>query len=115
MKRKATDMNALEERHIARIKAMPCLVSGKRPVDCHHLMKAPDKRCRRDHRWVVPLHRDLHNGGPDSVHGCGTEARFEVRHGFQRGYLVAWARKAWEETNESPDGGSPESQPRPRA
>lgn len=96
LKRKATDMNALEEAHIARIKAMRCLVSGKQYVDAHHLMKAPGKRCRRDHRWVVPLHRELHNGGADSVHGLGSEALFEQRHGFAPGYLVAWAQREWE-------------------
>jgi hypothetical protein len=98
MKRTATDMNALEEEHVARIRKMPCLVTGKAPVDVHHLMKAPGKRCRRDHRWVIPLHRSKHNGGPTSLHGLGTEAKFEKEHGLAPGYLVAWAKREWEES-----------------
>lgn len=97
MKRKATDMNALEEAHIARIKAMPCLITGKTPVDVHHLMKAPGKRCRRDHRWVVPLHHTMHCG-PQGVHGLGTEELFEKGHGLAPGFLVDWAYAAWEKT-----------------
>lgn len=92
MKRRATDMNALEEAHVARIKAMPCIVSGKKPVDAHHLMKAPNKRCRRDHRWVVPLHRSMH----DCLHGLGSEAKFEEHHKFAPGFLIAWAQREWE-------------------
>lgn len=98
VKRKITDMSALEEKHLERIKALPCLVSGRRPVDPHHVMKAPGKRCRRDHRWVVPLHRELHSFGPKSLHGLGSEAAFEKEHGLAPGYLVAWAKREWEKT-----------------
>jgi hypothetical protein len=97
MKRTATDMNALEEAHVARIRLMRCLVSGKRPVEAHHLMKAPGKRCRRDHRWVVPLHHTMHRG-PKGVHGLGTEEAFEKEHGLAPGYLIAWAKREWEKT-----------------
>lgn len=94
MKRKATDMNELEEHHVARIKAMPCLVSRRAHPDPHHLMKAPGKRCRRDHRWVVPLHRSMH----DFLHALGSEAAFEKHQGLTPGFLIAWAKQEWEKS-----------------
>lgn len=98
MKRKATDYTALEEAHVARLKKMRCVVTGKQPVDVHHLMKAPDKRCRRDHRWTVPLHGSMHNRGDNSVHGLGTESMFEVMHGLKPGFLIETAERLWRES-----------------
>jgi hypothetical protein len=103
IKRKATDMNSLEEAHVEGIRKMPCVVSGKSPVVAHHLMKAPGKRCRRDHRWVVPLIPDLHNMGDKSVHALGSEAEFEREHGLAPGFLIAWAKREWERTCELAD------------
>jgi hypothetical protein len=101
MKRKATDMNALEELHVARVRKMPCLVTGYAPAGvAHHLMKAPGKRCRRDHRWVVPLTALYHNMGDRSVHALGSEAEFERVHGLAPGFLIAWAKREWEKSCE---------------
>jgi hypothetical protein len=99
IKRKATDMNSLEEAHVEGIRKMPCVVSGKSPVVAHHLMKAPGKRCRRDHRWVVPLAPELHNMGPHSVHALGSEAAFEMWHRLIQGALIETARRLWEESS----------------
>lgn len=99
MKRKRLSKTALEEKHLARVAALPCCVTGKRPVVVHHLMRAPGKRTRRDHRWVVPLTDELHrNTAAESVHGLGTEAKFEAHHRLVDGYLVAWAAREWEVT-----------------
>jgi hypothetical protein len=95
MKRKRVSKTALEALHLARLATMPCCVSGRRPVEPHHLMKAPDKRTRRDHRWVVPLHHTMHRG-PAGVHGLGSEAKFEEHHGLAPGFLIAWAEREWE-------------------
>lgn len=95
MKRKRVSKTALEARHLARIAAMPCCVTGKRPVEVHHLMKAPGKRTRRDHRWVVPLHY-LEHRGATGIHGLATEAKYEAHHGLVDGYLIAWAAREWE-------------------
>ena len=74
---------------------MPCLVSGRRPVVVHHLMKCPGKRKRRDHRFVIPLIPELHNMGNASVHLLGSEAAFERCHGLTPGFLAAWAVEQW--------------------
>lgn len=100
MKRERVSKTELEAKHLARLAAMPCIVTGKRPVEVHHLMTAPDKRTRRDHRWVVPLHYLMHRG-PAGVHGLGSEAAFEKHHGYAPGWLIAWARKEWEGTCEA--------------
>jgi hypothetical protein len=97
MKRKAVSQTALEKRHIARLHDLPCVVTGKRPVEAHHLMQAPGKERRRDHRWAVPLHYLAHRG-PEGIHGLGTEAKFESHHGLRRGFLIELAAKLWEET-----------------
>lgn len=99
MKRKATDMTALEERHLERVRKMPCIVTGYKPAGvAHHLMKAPGKRCRRDHRWIVPVTALYHNLGDRSVHALGSEAAFEDHHGFKRGLLIELAARLWVET-----------------
>jgi hypothetical protein len=97
-KRTATSTSALEKKHLDRVGTLPCAVSGKRPVDKHHLMVAPGKERRRDHRWVVPLHPSLHNQGAESVHMLGSEAKFEAHHGLRRGWLIEQAAKLWEES-----------------
>lgn len=102
MKRTATSKSALEDKHLARVAGLPCCVTGRRPVVVHHLMKAPGKRCRRDHKWVVPLINDLHrNESKESVHGLGTEAKFEAHHHLVPGFLIAEAERLWRETNAS--------------
>lgn len=98
MKRARVSKTALEAQHLARLAAMPCVATGKRPVEVHHLMKAPDKRTRRDHRWAVPLHYTMHRG-PTGVHGLGSEEKFEQEHGLAPGFLIAWAKREWEITN----------------
>jgi hypothetical protein len=46
-------------------------------------------------RILDELHR---NNSKISVHGLGTEAKFEAHHRLTPGYLIAWARREWEET-----------------
>jgi hypothetical protein len=98
IKRKATDKNAKEAAHLERVAGLPCCVSGKRPVHVHHLLKAPGKRCRRDHAWVIPLAPDLHNAGGSSVHALGSEEKFERVWELAPGYLIETARRLWEES-----------------
>lgn len=86
---------AAERRHMDRVAAMPCLVTGQREVVLHHVMKCPGKRMRRDHRFVVPLTPEMHNMGDQSVHMLGSEARFLEVHGID---LAAWAVRLWEES-----------------
>lgn len=90
--KKAPDLAA----HIARVAAMPCCVTGQRPIHVHHVMHAPGKTTRRDDRFVVPLIPALHNMGDQSVHMLGSERKFLEVHGVD---LVAVAIRLWEGNN----------------
>lgn len=84
---------AAEQRHMDRVRAMGCVVTGTNEVHLHHVMKCPGKTKRRDHRFVVGLAPELHNMGPQSVHELGSEARFLEVHGYD---LAAIAVREWE-------------------
>ena len=95
---------AEEERHIKRVRAMPCLVSGK-AATVHHVTGYADRpgRFGRSHRLVVPLAPEYHQkvrdpkaSDPISVEGLG-------HRGFFRKYgidLLAEAERLWGESNE---------------
>ena len=92
MKPKAKAIASGEEgRHVQRIAGIPCLIC-QRPANVHHGMHASGKVRRRDHRFIVPLCRD-HHQGDEGVHGLGSESKFRERWGVD---LVAWAIHAWE-------------------
>jgi len=82
-----------EKQHIARVAAMPCLVCGRK-TSVHHVMNHPEKIRRRDHRFVVPLCYD-HHQGDEGVHGLGSEAKFTERWGID---LAKTASRLWEES-----------------
>jgi hypothetical protein len=92
IKRKATGKSAEEARHIERVAAMRCCLCGNPEANVHHIMHIPDKRCRRDHRWIAPLCK-RHHQGDVGVHGLGGEQAFLERHQFD---LVRHARLLWE-------------------
>ncbi len=105
MKPKAISKSALEAAHLDRIGKMACVKTGRRPVVIHHIMHMPGKRCRRDHRYVVPLIPAFHNMGDNSVHGLGGEAKFKEVHGID---LVAWAVREWSVTCAQIGAGTPD-------
>lgn len=92
----------LEKWHIARVRALPCLVSGKRAT-AHHVTGYADRpgRFSRSHRLVVPLAPEYHQtvrdpkaSDPSSVEGLGHQ-------GFYRKYgidLLAVAEALWADT-----------------
>lgn len=82
---------AEERRHMDLVASLCCLISG-RPAVLHHLMHAPGKERRRDHRFVVPLAPEFHNGGDGSVHALGSEKAFEEMWGVD---LIGWGITAW--------------------
>ena len=91
-KRKASSKpNKPEQAHMDRIIAFGCLVCGQ-AANVHHIMHMLGKRCRRDHRYVVPLCR-CHHQEKGGVHDLGGEAQFKEVHDID---LVAWAIEQWE-------------------
>lgn len=93
MKRRiASPPNAAEQRHMTRIAGMDCLGCGAKGVELHHSLTAEGKRCRRDHRFVIPLCGPCHRG-PQGLHGIGCERKFGEAIGIDLG---AWAVREWE-------------------
>ncbi|MGR4893385.1 hypothetical protein ACIPPQ_20365 [Sphingopyxis sp. LARHCG72] len=77
---------AAEKRHMDRVAAMPCLVTGKRPVTLHHPTAYGDRigRLLRSHSIVVPLIAEMHliqHGPRLSVEALGHQ-RFCKIHGI---------------------------------
>jgi hypothetical protein len=65
--------NAAERAHMDRIGRMPCVGCGSIFVELHHSLSAPGKRCRRDHRFVVPVCSRVPPRKPSGIHGLGSE------------------------------------------
>ena len=74
--RKKKQKRAHAEEHLAWIRTLPCLVTGKHPVHAAHI-RYPDMRFGKrgvglgekpDDKWVVPLHPSMHTDGPDAQH-----------------------------------------------
>jgi hypothetical protein len=65
------------ESHLRFIRTLPCLISGRRPVEAAHIRFADMRYGKRptgiaekpDDHWVVPLHPDLHR----EQHAAGDE------------------------------------------
>lgn len=72
-------------KHLAWIRTLPCLVTGKRPVEAAHIRYADPvygkrdvgKQEKPDDRWVVPLHPDMHR-----EQHSGSEKAFWLKHGI---------------------------------
>ena len=92
----------LEKWHIARVRALRCLISGEKAT-VHHVTGYADRpgRFSRSHRLVVPLAQRYHQtvadpkaADPISVEGLGHQ-------GFYRKYgidLLAVAERLWADT-----------------
>lgn len=62
-------MTKTEERHIARIKAMDCVICGASgPSDAHHIREGQGKSQRAGHFLVIPLCKNCHQGS-NGIHG----------------------------------------------
>jgi len=101
VRRRKPAKSAAEARHMDRVAAMGCLVSGK-PATLHHVTASVHGgRIARSHKRVVPLapeyHQIIHDpkaSDPISVEGLGHRKFFE-KHGID---LLAEADRLWEES-----------------
>ena len=82
--------NAHEKRHMDYVASLGCVVCG-RPGAIHHIMHMAGKARRRDHRYIVCLCHDHHQGDA-GVHGLGSEAAFKRLYGID---LPVMATKLW--------------------
>lgn len=94
---KANRKSAAEKRHMDRVAAMGCLVSGK-PATLHHVSATiHGGRIARSHKRVVPLAPEYHliqHGPKASVEALGHGGFFE-KYGID---LLAEADRLWEES-----------------
>lgn len=89
---------AAEKRHMDRVAALGCLVTG-RPATLHHVSGYADRmgRISRSHQRVVPLAPEYHliqHGPRWSVEALGHRGFFRV-HGID---LLAEAERLWAES-----------------
>lgn len=95
---RANRKSAAEMRHMDRVAALGCLVSGK-PATLHHVTASiHGGRIARSHKRVVPLAPEYHliqHGPKSSVEALG-HAGFFAAYGID---LLAEADRLWEESN----------------
>lgn len=65
-------MNAAEKEHALFVMEQLCFGCGYHQTVAHHtLLAAPEKRWRRDHRWLLPVcyacHTNIHDNFGDEV------------------------------------------------
>lgn len=86
-------------------RSRPCQCGcGKLGEAIHHLLaRAPGKGGRRDHWYVVLLTHGCHNLREDSVHGLGSEAKFEDVHGVDLVAVAVANLERWKATNATRD------------
>ena len=85
--------------YIAWLHEQPCLVTGRRGVEAHHLTRlTPMNRITRNDRYAVPLAPDVHNFGKFSVHRMGV-TKFEAHWRTDLTAAAEWLFKQWEASN----------------
>lgn len=80
--------NRGEEIHLSRIAALPCSVSGMRPVQVHHLRSGMGMGMKNSHFRTIPLHYDYHQGAK-GFHTIGSKT-WEAKNGSEE--------RHWEKT-----------------
>lgn len=73
----------MDDAHLKWIRTLPCILTGRRPVDACHIRYSDPKFYKRetgrgekpDDKWVVPMCRDMH----DTQHSMNERA-FWARH-----------------------------------
>ena len=58
-------MTKAERERLSRLKEMPCIVCGRRPVEIHHLVDNGYRRLSGGHSSTIPLCIWHHRGEPD--------------------------------------------------
>ncbi|MBU2644481.1 DUF968 domain-containing protein [bacterium] len=70
-KNKSRRKSAAEVAHLNWVASQPCMISGKRPVEVHHIRINGEPK---DHFKTIPLHYDYHRGRYGIHDGLGKYA-----------------------------------------
>lgn len=92
-------LSAAEKRHEARVKDLPCFGCGS-PWGCeahHTMLKFPEKRWRRDHRFRLPVCRGCHRG-TKGIHGLGSEVEWLEGVDRTEAEAIAYILRLWAES-----------------
>lgn len=75
----ASKRPGMSESHLADIRSLPSVVSGKRPCQAHHLRCAGGRGTgqKAEDKWALPLTAGEHVLDADCVHRVGSKKEFE--------------------------------------
>ena len=77
--------------HIARVKALPCVICHKPgPSDAHHVFHDRYGTGKPSDFATIPLCKQHHQDGPDAIHNA--KATWRELHGPDHGFLEQVAR-----------------------
>ena len=72
--------------HLARVRALPCLVCGRMPVEAHHIRQGCGMGQKASDREAIPLCSFCHRTGPWAFHA--SPSSFQRDHGTERELLA---------------------------
>ncbi|MCG7985047.1 MAG: hypothetical protein JAY90_20135 [Candidatus Thiodiazotropha lotti] len=67
-----------EKSYMDRVAQLPCVLTGERPVELHHVREGQGMSERASNFLVIPLSPDAHRG-PLGVHGDKTYMRIQKK------------------------------------
>lgn len=83
----------MSERHLEMIRQLPCVVTGRRPVEAHHLLRGPGivrgMSIKAEDRWAIPVHSEIHH----EIHRLGNDEAYLNKHGING---TALAQDLWD-------------------
>lgn len=92
MKRIPRKREGMSEKHLEMIRQLPCVVTGRRPVEAHHLLRGPGivrgMSIKAQDRWAIPVHVEIHR----EIHKLGNDEAYLDKHGING---TALAQDLW--------------------
>jgi hypothetical protein len=82
-KNKSRRKTSAEKEHLDFVASQACMISGKRPVEVHHIRLNGEPK---DHFKTIPLHYDYHRGKYGIHDGLGKYA-WREKFGHEMDYL----------------------------
>jgi len=82
MKHKPRKREGMSEKHLEMIRQLPCVVTGRRPVEAHHLLRGPSVvrgiGIKAEDKWAIPVHPEVHH----EIHALGNDQAYLEKHGI---------------------------------
>lgn len=83
---KAERGTAAAKRHIARVKALPCVICRRPgPSDAHHIICERFGQAKASDFEIIPLCKIHHQHGPESIHQ--NKRQWQEKHGADHEFL----------------------------